>query len=179
MTLDETKVLWMYHRLVAAMDLMRPTLEYIGCHEDCDPACAKGLEFIKSVIETLAEDRNIHGKDHPHFWEWLEDEDWSARIRQGAYAGSEYAIHRQYIKKRYGIDLPEPVYAVTDTETIRKLILEHVEEKGDFWPDELAVQHHLDIFATLDMCETLASEGVLQQKDPEEVKRVGFKAKTK
>ena len=48
---------------------------------------------------------------------------------------------------------------------IKKIIRNHVEKHGDFWPDELALKHDLSVWAVLDAIEELAEEGYLEEKD--------------
>ena len=182
MTLSDQDVFGAYTKLTAAMDLMRPTIEYVGGNcEESDPAAHKGIELIREVISMLAKDRNI-GKDHDRHWEWKEGydaEDWSARIRQGVYPGFEYAIHRQFIKKRYGIVLPEPVHPVTNQKVIETLLLEQAEKKGDFWITDMAEEHNLREDVTLIVAEGLVDEGKLQYGDSKGVRDYEFKLREK
>ena len=56
-------------------------------------------------------------------------------------------------------------------EEMKRLLLEHVEKAGPFWPDEFAHDHNFDPIEVIDACDELVEEGNLSHMDPDSVPR--------
>ena len=56
-------------------------------------------------------------------------------------------------------------------EDIKELIKAHVEEHGDFWPDEFADDNELSIMDVFDAIDKLTEEGYLESKKEDDVPR--------
>ncbi len=54
---------------------------------------------------------------------------------------------------------------------IKEIIKDHIEEEGNFWPDELAEEYNLSVLAVMEAIDELVEEGVLERKNKNDVPR--------